>query len=357
MNNRRLILLAALAAPAFLSASDRKDSPTFGPRAGSRVTKTFETRTDMELDSFSLVVDGQDLGGMMGNVEVAIRSTLNVAVTDVYVAVSDGRPTELRRNYDDLVSDVSLNMSADMAEGGGEQSFSSVSDLEGRTVVFRWNADEGAYDATYEEEGGDDSLLEGLQEDMDLRVFLPTSEVAEGEQWNVDIKSLHSIIAPGGDLGMAPEGEDVDMEQLEELFGQDFMTMVSDLFDGTCVCTYKGMREVDGVSLAEIDVELKVTSNADLSEMITQLIEKMSENFGEAPEFSLDQADLDFEYEGNGVLMWNAAAARAQSFAIQGDATVAVDVTISGDMDGEEGKAEFSVEMSGAMEQDVRVAE
>ena len=357
MNTRRLILLAALAAPAFLSASDRKDSPTFGPKAGSRVTKTFETRTDMELDSFSLAVNGQDLGGMMGNIEVAIRSTLNVAVTDVYVAVADGRPTELRRNYDDLGSDVSLNMSADMAEGGGDQSFSSVSDLEGRTVVFRWNADNGDYDATFEEEGGDDTLLDGLREDMDLRVFLPTSEIAEGEQWSVDIKNLQSIIAPGGDLGMAPEGEDTDMEQFEDLFGPDFIATVSDLFDGTCVCTYKGTREVDGASLAEIDVEIKVTSNADLSEMITQFIEKMSESFGEAPEFSLDQADLDFEYEGSGVLLWNAAAARAQSFALQGDATVAVDVTISGDMEGEEGKAEFSVEMSGSMEQDVRVTE
>ena len=48
-------------------------------------------------------------------------------------------------------------------------------------------------------------LLKGLNEDMDLRALLPKDEVKVGDEWDIEVSGLASVIAPGGERKIKPE--------------------------------------------------------------------------------------------------------------------------------------------------------
>src|SRR5262245_30511009 len=74
----------------------------FQPEAGATAEKSFTIAGDYSLDSLSLVVDGQDMGGMIGSIEVNVKQETKIEVTDIYKALAEGRPKELQRTFDTL---------------------------------------------------------------------------------------------------------------------------------------------------------------------------------------------------------------------------------------------------------------
>ena len=83
------------------------------------------------------------------------------------------------------------------------------------------------------EEGdtGDTEHLEGLVEDMDLRVLLPDQEVDPDDSWELEPADMAHVFRPGGELWILPEGVEGDMMQnvdLESVLGAA-LTSLSEL--------------------------------------------------------------------------------------------------------------------------------
>ena len=289
---------------------------------------------------------------MMGEVAFTLEQETKIEVTDTYKASAGGRPTELLRTFDALSGDTRMEFSPN--PGVEMPEVTSSSELEGKTVRFTWNEEEEAYDIAYSEGEGDEALLEDLEEDMDLRVFLPSSEVAEDATWEVELVRLETVMAPGGNLSMLPEDMEMDQEAMDkfsEMF-KGFAEKYADQLEGKCVCTYKGMREEGDVRVAEIVIELEVAATLDLTEMLSQAIQAAIEQNeqGMDVKFSFDSADLNVDFEGAGTLLWNPSAGVVHSFQVGGDVTFGVDVAFSVDAMGESQDVDASLEMSGSMD-------
>jgi len=330
------------------------DKLAFQPQAGSSLTKAFTIGGEFTLDDISLIVDGQDIGGMIGQIEVSVKTESRIEITDAYRAVASGRPTDLLRTFEALTSTVHMDMTPAQAE---MPEMTSSSSLEGKTVAFRWNEEEHEYERSFHEHSGDDELLEDLEEDMDLRAFLPPGEVSDGDTWSVELSELECLMAPGGNLRMLPENGDVDdetMQRFEEIFGglgQEF----GDQLEGECACTFKGARDEDGVRVAEIAIEIEVSATMDLTEPLDKAIRAAIEQggAGDMVDVTLDTADFNLDFEGKGTLLWNLGAGRIHSFQVSGDSTMDIDLAVSVEAEGESHELDASLELSGSMREDV----
>ncbi len=332
-------LLMALTAPG--------ESPTFQPVEGEEVSKRFTFLTSLGLDDYSLFVNGQDLGGVMGAVDFGLEFQQNVGVTDVYEKVGAGMPIKLVRTFDSLGGEVVVSVAA--GPGNDDQDVSLESALEGETVIFEWNEETGEYDISFEDDG-DESLLAGLTEDMDLRALLPSTEVSIGDSWRVELSDLENVAAPGGELGFGADDVDTsDAEMWEELFGEEFKDKFNDLLDGRCECTYQGIIEQDGARLAEIAIEVEISVSADLSELIMQVIDAAAAEFGGELDADIEAADLNLDFEGTGTLLWDLGAGHAYGFDLNGGMDFALDLSVVVEEE-ETISAEVSVEMSGQYE-------
>jgi len=351
-------LLPAFGAGFAFTLGGSADKVAFDPQPGSSVTRTFTLAGEFQLDDLSMIVNGQDIAGMLPALELSITRDTKIEVTDTFKSVAGGRPTELVRAFDAVTEAMRFEMTPAEAE---MPEFTSSSALEGETVVFRWNPEKQSYETTFEDGEGDESLLEGLEEDMDLRLFLPTSEVAEDESWTVELSELQCLIAPGGNLHAMPEGIDVDpasVKMFEELFA-GFGEELEDLLEGECRCTYKGVQEEDGARIAEIAIDLEVATNLDLTEILDKAIRMALEQqgAGDMVEVSLDTADLNLDYEGTGTLLWDLRSARVHSFQVSGDVTIDMDLSVSVEAEGESQSIDASFEMSGQMREEVATKE
>jgi len=347
-------LLPALGASFAFTLSGSGEKLAFQPQAGSSLTKSYTIGGEFVLDDFSLIVDGQDIGGMIPQIEVNVESESRIEITDAYQAVADGRPTELLRTFEALAGTLHMDVTPAQED---VPVITSTSSLEGKTVAFHWNEEEQEYERSFHESGGDEELLEGLEEDMDLRIFLPAAEVSTDDTWTVELAELESLVMPGGNLQMLPEETDLDEEALrkfEELFS-GFGEELGDMLEGECTCTFKGARDEGGVRVAEIAIELEVATTLDLTEFLDEVIRTAIEQggAGEMVEVTLDTADFSLDFEGQGTLLWNLGAGRMHSFQISGEATMDFDLAVSLEAEGESHEVDASLELAGSMHQDV----
>jgi hypothetical protein len=187
---------------------------------------------------------------------------------------------------------------------------------------------------------------------MDLRLLLPRGEVSPGDTWSVPARELRDLLAPGGDLVLRPDEVDVEqMERMQELLGGFGEGLMEDL-QGSCVCTFKGVREVDGESLAEIALEIAVTFDSDVSDLLNEVLDAIVSELGDdAPEITVDSADLVVDLEGEGLLTWNLGAGRFQSLGLSGEVEMNFDLEVGGDIEGESLDAAISAELSGTFEE------
>jgi hypothetical protein len=343
------VLLRASLAGVVLAAPEGKDSLTFHPEAGSTLSKTFQTTGEYSLDELSLMADGQDVGAFIGQVEFSLESGLTVEVQDVYKRVEDGRPLALLRTFERLENTTTLHAS----QMGEMPEIDVKSALEGKTVAFTWNAETSAYELAFHESEGEDELLEGLEEDMDLRYLLPEGEVEVDGTWELDIVDLLPLLMPGGDLHFESEDAEMDQEAMEMFEGMmgSLGDKVRELVDGKCVCTFKGVREEGGTRLGEIQLEIEASGTIDLREILHQLVETAMAEAPEEVEVDMDigTAELSFEYEGEGVLLWNVTAGRAHDLSLTSEVTVGLKLTADFEAMGESHGVDASLGMSGEM--------
>ena len=118
--------------------------------------------------------------------------------------------------------------------------------------LFDWNADDSAYEASFAgDQGGDEDLLEGLEQDLDLSGFLPDKEVAEGDSWSLESATVRALLAPCGDVKLRP-GDAGELGGAGQFSQNDLIGEIDGKFDAT----YAGTQG-DGASLAVIKLDTK----------------------------------------------------------------------------------------------------
>jgi hypothetical protein len=328
---QRNFLPIAVLAPVLLAASWALDKPSYTPKAGNTVTKSYTVEGELELEDMSLEVNGQDVSAMAGQLEMAMKTQMKLTVTDTYEAMGAGRPAKLKRSFDEISSSTHVSQSNPMM-GDQESDIPLTSELEGRTVVFTWDDAAADFEMAFATDEGDPELLTGLAEDLDLRGFLPPGEVADGDTWQIPAEAVKNVLAPGGDLSLRPEtmGEMMGMDQ----FSQN--DLVGEL-EGDFEATYGGTREEDGVQVAVIKLKIDASSAQDLTERMSGIREQMKEQLPEGADVDVDISafDSEYEYEAEGELLWNIAAGMAHALHLSGEVRVIMDISMSMSMAGQ----------------------
>lgn len=313
---------------AITSLSAGAEGPSFAPTPGTSVTRTFATTAYLELDDLSIQFGGMEVTDMIGDVEAAFELELGLEATDVFERLGDGRPQRLTRSFDEISGEFTMEYSADIESG--EQSSSMESELEGATVIFDWDEDLEAHLISFEDDEGDEELLEGLQEDLDLRAFLPPGSVDVGDAWEVEPAALGSLLMLGGVLGTLEDPEAAGSEDGISLDSMDPVELLESLLDGDVTCTWKGVRDEEGVQVGVIEVSMEVDSTTDLSEALMGVAEEASG--GDLPDdFTIDQASLGLEVEGEGLLLWNMEAGHFHYFEAQTELELSFEAKLSGE--------------------------
>jgi hypothetical protein len=303
----------------------------------------------------SMLMNGEE-NPMMPEIEMDMEVVSTVTITDEYVGMTRGRPSILNRTYDEINTEMNMEMIVEAMGQSQEESPSGAgtSDLEGQTVIFTWDDEDDEYRVTFpEDDQGDEDLLENLIEDMDLRVLLPDDEVSEGDSWDIPLAGLVDVLSPGGDLkldidmdgGMGMSGPPPEMMgNMREMFG--------DMLEGQATATFSGTREVDGVTVAVIEIDIEIDTARDMSEFLEGV---MGDEMPEGMDFTLDRVDLEFALEATGELLWNIRAGHLHSLELEGEAAIALDMEMGMDFGGQSMSMEMSMEMSGTMESSVSV--
>ncbi|MBM3986746.1 MAG: hypothetical protein FJ294_02165 [Planctomycetes bacterium] len=325
MRLRALCVLACLPLCASFPAAQ-----TFAFRAdkGASVEKRFAMDLSMDLDEFSMSVGDEELPDEhIGSLEMSIQQESRLVFEDTYPQGAEGRPALLHRKFVALANEERQTMGGlvdDESESSGETT-SETSELEGRTVAFRWNAEEDKFDLSYEgeSEGADEALLEGLIEDCDLRGVLPAVEVGEGDTWDLDAQVFDLLTGPGGDVALEdPTDEDDSDDDLDEQFRENI--------EGDLKATFAGLREVEGAKLAVIELRgsAKTHAEQDASE---------GEGHGGTRSLALEFSQIE------GEVLWDLELGRAVSYSLSGNvqARIVEDSTL--EFDGQ------SIEMSQRM--------
>jgi hypothetical protein len=244
------VLLPAALLGSFLATP--VDELAFAPEDGTKLTRTFVTDAVLELDEVTLELNGNEQDADAGG--FTITDTERIVVTDEILSSEEGRPTKLRRTFDEVLNETVY--SAEAAEE--DQETEESSDLVGSTVLFVWDADAEEYEITDEAEELEEDLLAGLYEDMDLRLFLPDGEVEAEDSWSVDSDAMRDLMWPGGFMHYRAEGEEPD-EDDEEVNRQIYENISGDI-----TATYAGARDEDGTQVAVITIEAEINGTSEV---------------------------------------------------------------------------------------------
>jgi hypothetical protein len=297
----RPIRLLALPAACALCALPLTDEISLGVDAGTALRRTIVQELSMELAEMTMIQDGEEVPPeAFADFEMSMRQSDRIVVTDTYVEMDGARAKRLKRTFDELTGEESQSQTPPGGEAQ-EESADRSSELEGKTVLFSLGEDGDEYEVAFEGEEGDEALLGELECDMDLLALLPSGDVEEGEEWELDIAAFDEALSPGGDLAIvSPDDTEDDSEEQFEKNRK-----------GSATATYLGRREVDGIEVAVIELKAELETFAE------------SEETGEGDYEGLNTTTrMEIEIDFEGELAWNVEAGHAQSFKVEGTGTV-----------------------------------
>ncbi|MFN0242815.1 MAG: hypothetical protein ACKVWV_07985 [Planctomycetota bacterium] len=345
MQTKRLLLSVGLLVPALLAFRLPAAKVRFAPAEGSSTVKTFESKGEFTLDSMSMTMNGSEMPEM--DMSMTVTSNQKIVVTDDYVALREGGTKTLKRRFDEIGNEtaIAFKVEAMGQSQSNDKTVQSKSELTGKTVVFSW--DDDSYKKAFDPAEDNETLLEGLDEDMDLRVLLPKNEVKEGEEWTLDVKTLVPLLVPGGNLSLKPEDSDEgdDMGMGMPGMGGNMSEWLSDLLEGDAKAKFLGERTVDDTKVAAIQVTIKIKSSKDISALVQEQLEKSK--LPAVDSMNLDSMDVELEIEGEGELLWDLAKGRAHSFELSGPARMTMDMSMKLGVQGQTMSMQQSMQMSG----------
>jgi len=344
-------LTLALAAPLALALTAPVDSLRHEVAENTTLEMAFVTKVALDLDEVRMVEDGQEIDPDMIGMELTLSSTSTFGWMDTYGAPRDnGAPESLTRTFIELETETSSSQSSIM--GSQDLEVTSESELLGETVVFAYDAETGAYEASFPEESkADTELLEGLTARTDLAFLLPDGDVEVDSTWKADPSQLSALLGPGGSLKLLPNEDDLPEEARGQGAGQEF-TMAEMLgeVDGEISCTYVGMRTEEGRSLMVVAVEIDVESSNDMTDLMREKMEEFDAMQGGS--LSFDAVHTELVLEGKGELLWDAAAGHFAAFAFEGDMRQVMDMSMAMTIGLRSVEIEQAMTMTGSLEFD-----
>lgn len=339
---RRPLLPLCFATPFLLAGDWRSERVAYQPKSGASLTKTILVEADQELEEMKMLVDGQDMSGMMPEFEMTMKHRRKLVVADTYHSLGDGRPAKLERSFEEISHDVHSSGSTPM--GDMENDTTLESELEGTRVVF--THEEGSYRIEFAEgTQGDEKLLEGLEEDIDLRGFLPDGEVEEGASWKIDGDAIKHLLLAGGDLKLLPtEAPDTQAGMPGMDMNYSPIDMLEEI-EGTLEGAFAGTRKEDGVQVAVIRLTLDFSSAKDMTELTKKATEAVGGEMGAAME--VESCDGEMEYEAEGELLWNLETGLVHGLTLSGELRMLVDMSMGMNYQGESHDFEMSMTYGG----------
>ncbi len=307
-----LFVLAALPVLAVgLALAPLGDQPSFHVAKGVKLVKTFEQTTTLELEDIHIEFGDEEVSREdLGDVSMDVEAKSVVVVTDEYGAVNEGRPSSVRRTFDELTNEQATTSEGE--EGPEEHKTEDESKLSGKTVVFTWNDEEHSYSKKFDGDGADEELLAPLVEDTDLRAFLPGKSVAAGDEWDIEAANFDFWMNPAGDVALTNAEDDEDSAEVEKQLRANL--------EGSIKATYKGERDEGGVTVGVIALVCKVQSKSETS--TDQEGAKATKLY-----------ELAFELEGE--ILWDLKAGRPHSGMLSGRSTVTMDDHTEHEFEGE----------------------
>jgi hypothetical protein len=304
-----LLKLSLGAALTFASFASGPDEVRYAPEKGIKVTRTCETSSEFELVSESVTVDGEEHLDPAKKSSGSLSIEEKIVVSDELVAVGSGRPEKLARTFDELHQQQTMSGSGPDGKVM-EQTQKLTCDLAGKRVVFTWKSDDKRFDVrAAADQKLDAKLLDGLDEDMDLRAFLPDKPVAKGDSWDVKPAAFRAVLWPGGRLPFHDADKD-EPDEIERVLNAAFYASLG----GDAKVTYAGQREEVGVKVFVLHVK------ADLSrtgECVTS--SEYTNEHGGAPGAKVKG---EFTTQAEGDLLWSVEHAHLISLTLEGKAAL-----------------------------------
>jgi hypothetical protein len=262
--------------------------------------------------------------------EITLDDTTRIVISDEYKKVGKGKPLVLHRTYEKL----SGNSAQSFKSGGegDEVAKEQASELTGKTVEFAWNEEDEEYELSFVDEEGDEDLLQHVDEDMDLRAFLPEADAKEGSTWTVHGKAGRILLFPGGDLKL----EDTETEEGEPDQSELDLELIENV-ETRIDATFKSMREEDGKKLAVIALEGEVTTKGGMD----------SEEAG--------KIDVSVSGRVTGEILWDVTARHVHSANVSVEQSVSYSRSHQFDMGGEMRTLLEKLELSGTSKFELEV--
>ena len=306
--NARLLFLAPLLV-AFVPPLALEEEIRFTPKDGSAFELSYTQDFALSLQSVQIAanVNGEEREQELTDVSFDLNQNFGVTLNDEVLAVEDGMITKLRRSFSGI--ERTRSQSGDSPDGPQTHEESGESDLDGRAVVFSWDAEEESYTVAFDEdEDADEELLDDLYFDVYLKEFLPEDAVSVDDSWEVDVSAWNEMDDPSGDLQVVFESESEDDEE------SDTRQQYIDNLEGSIVCTLNEVVEEDGARIALIGVVIDASTTSSTSQDVDD--EGVTGTYGE-------DVELTWVYEGT--IRWSLSDGHAMGFELSGEISYEVE--------------------------------
>lgn len=182
----------------------------YGVEANTTLTRTIRTSGELEME-FAFLMNGEEQDVGAEAIELAWREEL--VFVDTIEKVGDAGPARFVREHRTLDTDRTIDTPDETIEEV------MTSPLQGESVVFEWDEEEGEWTASLPEDSEselDSEILDDLRADLALVGLLPDRSVAVGDSWPVGLDLYYSLNWPGGILPyLGEEEEERDPYELE----------------------------------------------------------------------------------------------------------------------------------------------
>ena len=308
---KRFMPLAAVLLAVPSGPEVARDELIFAPKEGVRLKKTFQMISELKLVNHETktIRDGVERDSRSGEFDISISEEQTIIFSDVYHSMEDGRATRINRTFEALSRQWRQEFSGRRVDPLPvlREEREGTSELEDLTVIFTWAEDEEKYAVEFAEkdEDEDEDLLEELNAHADLAWFLPESEVAEGDSWDLEVGAFPALTSPGGDTKIERANEEFRPESPLWVSIPGFDELFAENLEGNVTCTYEGAE--DGIATVAIEMELESRFEREL-EPIRVLDREVAKSTSYSSSLALE-----------GELRWNVEAGHASTLLLEGD--------------------------------------
>lgn len=294
---------------------------TFRPAPGSQSTKHLTSEWRARLDKFELILNGGVIDGFQMETELSQA----IVVTDTYLALAEGRPVALDREFCTISEDLKITYALG-SEPFDEETVRGTSDLEGSIVQFR--VQDGAPTRRFDplDRTRDPRLLNGLREDMDLRVLLPPEPVTVGDTWEIELAALPDLLSPGGYFGWTLESQENArgfIETLDPALMGELRHAFGSMLEGHVSAHYA--REENERS--RLDLTIDVETEKDVNEL-TDLATQIVETFSGLDTIEVYRLDLTFALKAVGSAEWDTVRGQVSGLQLAGEVESTLDLEL-----------------------------